>query len=129
MPEELDLPRSSGADAYQCGSGHESAGEVVEVGEGVTQWKVGMLDVSSMQYLSMSPFLNPISVEFSKVIALRLKLVFPVRSRPVTLAVRAVIMLARMLSSFPRLPIMVSAAHSYSIFYFRKTIISFIPNQ
>ncbi|OJA15972.1 hypothetical protein AZE42_09713 [Rhizopogon vesiculosus] len=25
----------------QCGSGHESAGEVVEVGEGVTQWKVG----------------------------------------------------------------------------------------
>ena len=26
---------------FQCGSGHESAGEVVEVGEGVTQWKVG----------------------------------------------------------------------------------------
>ncbi|KAG6854035.1 hypothetical protein C0991_011240 [Blastosporella zonata] len=25
----------------ECGSGHESAGEVVEVGEGVTQWKVG----------------------------------------------------------------------------------------
>lgn len=25
----------------QCGSGHESAGEVVEVGEGVTQWKIG----------------------------------------------------------------------------------------
>ncbi|KII87357.1 hypothetical protein PLICRDRAFT_42985 [Plicaturopsis crispa FD-325 SS-3] len=25
----------------ECGSGHESAGEVVEVGEGVTQWKAG----------------------------------------------------------------------------------------
>lgn len=25
----------------ECGSGHESAGEIVEVGEGVTQWKVG----------------------------------------------------------------------------------------
>ncbi|KAF8809479.1 GroES-like protein [Phlegmacium glaucopus] len=25
----------------ECGSGHESAGEVVEVGEGVTQWKTG----------------------------------------------------------------------------------------
>ncbi|KAG6844770.1 hypothetical protein H0H87_003888 [Tephrocybe sp. NHM501043] len=25
----------------ECGSGHESAGEVVEVGEGVTQWTVG----------------------------------------------------------------------------------------
>ena len=25
----------------KCGSGHESAGEVVEIGEGVTQWKVG----------------------------------------------------------------------------------------
>lgn len=25
----------------KCGSGHESAGEVVEVGEGVTEWKVG----------------------------------------------------------------------------------------
>ncbi|KAF5361882.1 hypothetical protein D9756_002358 [Leucocoprinus leucothites] len=25
----------------ECGSGHESAGEVVEVGEGVTQWKKG----------------------------------------------------------------------------------------
>ncbi|KAJ8469122.1 hypothetical protein ONZ45_g16996 [Pleurotus djamor] len=25
----------------ECGSGHESAGEVIEVGEGVTQWKVG----------------------------------------------------------------------------------------
>lgn len=25
----------------KCGSGHESAGEVVEVGEGVTQWKAG----------------------------------------------------------------------------------------
>ncbi|KAJ7180670.1 chaperonin 10-like protein [Mycena filopes] len=25
----------------ECGSGHESAGEVVEVGEGVTQWNVG----------------------------------------------------------------------------------------
>jgi len=25
----------------ECGSGHESAGEVVEVGEGVTQWKLG----------------------------------------------------------------------------------------
>jgi len=25
----------------ECGSGHESAGEVVEVGEGVTQWKPG----------------------------------------------------------------------------------------
>lgn len=29
--------------ARQCGSGHESAGEVVEVGEGVTQWKKGAL--------------------------------------------------------------------------------------
>ncbi|KAG5654373.1 hypothetical protein H0H81_003831 [Sphagnurus paluster] len=27
----------------ECGSGHESAGEVIEVGEGVTQWKVGTL--------------------------------------------------------------------------------------
>ena len=26
----------------KCGSGHESAGEVVEVGEGVTQWKKGL---------------------------------------------------------------------------------------
>jgi threonine dehydrogenase-like Zn-dependent dehydrogenase len=25
----------------ECGSGHESAGEIVEVGEGVTQWKAG----------------------------------------------------------------------------------------
>jgi L-iditol 2-dehydrogenase len=25
----------------ECGSGHESAGEIVEVGEGVTQWQVG----------------------------------------------------------------------------------------
>ncbi|KIJ50699.1 hypothetical protein M422DRAFT_27260 [Sphaerobolus stellatus SS14] len=25
----------------ECGSGHESAGEVVEIGEGVTQWKIG----------------------------------------------------------------------------------------
>ncbi|KAF9035001.1 L-arabinitol 4-dehydrogenase [Hymenopellis radicata] len=25
----------------ECGSGHESAGEVVELGEGVTEWKVG----------------------------------------------------------------------------------------
>ena len=25
----------------ECGSGHESAGEVFEVGPGVTQWKVG----------------------------------------------------------------------------------------
>lgn len=25
----------------ECGSGHESAGEIVEVGEGVTQWKKG----------------------------------------------------------------------------------------
>ncbi|KAK7061011.1 hypothetical protein VNI00_000746 [Paramarasmius palmivorus] len=25
----------------ECGSGHESAGEVIEVGEGVTQWKAG----------------------------------------------------------------------------------------
>ncbi|PBK99441.1 GroES-like protein [Armillaria gallica] len=25
----------------ECGSGHESAGEIVEVGEGVTKWKVG----------------------------------------------------------------------------------------
>ncbi|KAG6860878.1 hypothetical protein C0995_006433 [Termitomyces sp. Mi166 len=25
----------------ECGSGHESAGEVVEVGEGVTEWKIG----------------------------------------------------------------------------------------
>lgn len=25
----------------KCGSGHESAGEVAEVGEGVTEWKVG----------------------------------------------------------------------------------------
>ncbi|KAG1808716.1 chaperonin 10-like protein [Suillus subaureus] len=25
----------------ECGSGHESAGEVIEIGEGVTQWKVG----------------------------------------------------------------------------------------
>ncbi|KIK61766.1 hypothetical protein GYMLUDRAFT_42808 [Collybiopsis luxurians FD-317 M1] len=25
----------------ECGSGHESAGEVIEVGEGVTEWKVG----------------------------------------------------------------------------------------
>jgi D-arabinose 1-dehydrogenase-like Zn-dependent alcohol dehydrogenase len=25
----------------KCGSGHESAGEVIEVGEGVTQWKAG----------------------------------------------------------------------------------------
>lgn len=25
----------------ECGAGHESAGEVIEVGEGVTQWKVG----------------------------------------------------------------------------------------
>ncbi|KIY49955.1 GroES-like protein [Fistulina hepatica ATCC 64428] len=25
----------------ECGSGHESAGEVIELGEGVTQWKVG----------------------------------------------------------------------------------------
>ncbi|KAG2338623.1 GroES-like protein [Suillus weaverae] len=25
----------------ECGSGHESAGEVIETGEGVTQWKVG----------------------------------------------------------------------------------------
>ncbi|THU87991.1 GroES-like protein [Dendrothele bispora CBS 962.96] len=25
----------------ECGSGHESAGEILEVGEGVTQWKVG----------------------------------------------------------------------------------------
>jgi threonine dehydrogenase-like Zn-dependent dehydrogenase len=25
----------------ECGSGHESAGEIVEVGEGVTQWKRG----------------------------------------------------------------------------------------
>jgi L-iditol 2-dehydrogenase len=25
----------------KCGSGHESAGEVAEVGEGVTQWKIG----------------------------------------------------------------------------------------
>lgn len=26
----------------KCGSGHESAGEIVEIGEGVSQWKVGM---------------------------------------------------------------------------------------
>ncbi|PFH50979.1 hypothetical protein AMATHDRAFT_60191 [Amanita thiersii Skay4041] len=25
----------------ECGAGHESAGEVIEIGEGVTQWKVG----------------------------------------------------------------------------------------
>ncbi|KAF9266962.1 GroES-like protein [Marasmius fiardii PR-910] len=25
----------------ECGSGHESAGEIIEVGEGVSQWKVG----------------------------------------------------------------------------------------
>ncbi|KAG1770697.1 chaperonin 10-like protein [Suillus occidentalis] len=25
----------------ECGSGHESAGDVIEIGEGVTQWKVG----------------------------------------------------------------------------------------
>ncbi|KAJ3506537.1 hypothetical protein NLJ89_g6814 [Agrocybe chaxingu] len=28
-------------DSMVCGSGHESAGEVIEVGEGVTQWKIG----------------------------------------------------------------------------------------
>lgn len=31
---------------YKCGSGHESAGEVIEVGEGVTQWAVGELPTS-----------------------------------------------------------------------------------
>lgn len=25
----------------ECGAGHESAGEIIEVGEGVTRWKVG----------------------------------------------------------------------------------------
>jgi D-arabinose 1-dehydrogenase-like Zn-dependent alcohol dehydrogenase len=34
------LPASADI-TLQCGSGHESAGEVVEVGEGVTQWKAG----------------------------------------------------------------------------------------
>lgn len=28
-------------DNLKCGSGHESAGEVIEVGEGVSEWKVG----------------------------------------------------------------------------------------
>lgn len=35
------LVRETPDDPLQCGSGHESAGEVVEVGEGVTQWKAG----------------------------------------------------------------------------------------
>lgn len=25
----------------ECGAGHESAGEIVAVGEGVTQWQIG----------------------------------------------------------------------------------------
>lgn len=25
----------------ECGAGHESAGEIIEVGEGVTRWRVG----------------------------------------------------------------------------------------
>ncbi|KAF5387370.1 hypothetical protein D9757_005763 [Collybiopsis confluens] len=33
----------------ECGSGHESAGEVVEVGEGVTEWKVGKCDRVAME--------------------------------------------------------------------------------
>lgn len=42
----------------QCGSGHESAGEVVEVGEGVTQWKVGE-DIRRLPGLWFGADLNP----------------------------------------------------------------------
>ena len=40
----------------ECGSGHESAGEVFQVGEGVEQWKVGELrsDLSLLVPLNSS---------------------------------------------------------------------------
>ena len=38
----------------ECGSGHESAGEVFQVGEGVEQWKVGELEPSPFSKLHSS---------------------------------------------------------------------------
>lgn len=49
--------------SLKCGSGHESAGEVVEVGEGVTQWKAGrdthMLTLSFTVYLPQKVIVLP----------------------------------------------------------------------
>jgi len=44
MAPEFLLSTVGAVDVDKCGSGHESAGEVVEVGEGVTEWKAGMLN-------------------------------------------------------------------------------------
>lgn len=73
----------------QCGSGHESAGEVAEVGEGVTTWKVGEdRDLCDTRRTLLTR-------NSTKVIALPLRRGFPVRSHPVTIAVLADIMLVR----------------------------------
>ncbi|KAJ3759302.1 hypothetical protein EV360DRAFT_69613 [Lentinula raphanica] len=40
---------------FQCGSGHESAGEIVEVGEGVTEWKAEQAVATVVQTSCFSP--------------------------------------------------------------------------